>query len=202
MRTDILNKICEVILENKEVLAELDSSIGDSDHGINLSRGILKLKDEITNFENLKPFEALNKCAMIIMSNVGGASGALYASALMKGAMYLKNKDSITNEDICNTWQQMIVEIESKGKSTTGEKTMLDTLVPAYSAFKEKIINNKNLKEAFIQASKAAKKGMESTKNMLAKKGRASYLGDRSIGHIDPGAMSSYLIIKSIAETI
>lgn len=202
MRTDILNKICEVILENKEVLAELDSSIGDSDHGINLSRGILKLKDEITNFENLKPFEALNKCAMIIMSNVGGASGALYASALMKGAMYLKNKDSITNEDICNTWQQMIVEIESKGKSTTGEKTMLDTLVPAYNAFKEKIINNKNLKEAFIQASKAAKKGMESTKNMLAKKGRASYLGDRSIGHIDPGAMSSYLIIKSIAETI
>lgn len=202
MRLDILNKVCEIIIENRDNLTELDRVIGDGDHGVNLSRGAEKVKDEIPKMEGLKPFEVLNKCAMLLMSNVGGASGALYATALMKGAAALKGKDEVLPEDVVNAWNDMILGIESRGKSTKGEKTMLDTLIPAYEAFKSEIESGKDLKVAFEVAEKSAKAGMESTKDMLATKGRATYLGERSIGHIDAGATSSYLIIKTIAESL
>ena len=202
MRLDILEKICDIIIENKDNLTELDRVIGDGDHGVNLSRGMEKVKGEIAKFEVLKPFEVLNKCAMLLMSNVGGASGALYATALMKGAAALKGKEEINNNDIVIAWNDMILGIESRGKSTKGEKTMLDTLIPAYEAFKTAIESNKDLKTAFSDAEQAGKIGMESTKDMVATKGRATYLGERSIGHIDAGATSSYLIIKTIAESL
>jgi dihydroxyacetone kinase-like protein len=202
MRLDILEKVCNIIIENKEVLTELDRVIGDGDHGVNLSRGMEKVKEEIPKLDALKPFEVLNKCAMLLMSNVGGASGALYATALMKGAAALKGKEDITTEDIVKTWNEMILGIESRGKSTKGEKTMLDTLIPAYEAFKAEVEATNDLKSAFSKAEQAGKLGMKSTKDMVATKGRATYLGDRSVGHIDAGATSSYLIIKTIAESI
>lgn len=202
MRLDILEKICNVIIENKEVLTELDRVIGDGDHGVNLSRGMEKVKEDIPKLDTLKPFEVLNKCAMLLMSNVGGASGALYATALMKGAAALKGKEEITPEDIVKAWNEMILGIESRGKSTKGEKTMLDTLIPAYEAFKAEVEATNDLKSAFSKAEQAGKLGMESTKDMVATKGRATYLGDRSVGHIDAGATSSYLIIKTIAENL
>ncbi len=202
MRLDILEKVCNIIIENKEVLTELDRVIGDGDHGVNLSRGMEKVKEEIPKLDALKPFEVLNKCAMLLMSNVGGASGALYATALMKGAAALKGKEDITIEDIVKAWNEMILGIESRGKSTKGEKTMLDTLIPAYEAFKAEVEATNDLKSAFSKAEQAGKLGMESTKDMVATKGRATYLGDRSVGHIDAGATSSYLIIKTIAESI
>lgn len=202
MRLDILEKICNIIIENKEVLTELDRVIGDGDHGVNLSRGMEKVKEEIPKLDTLKPFEVLNKCAMLLMSNVGGASGALYATALMKGAAALKGKEEITPEDIVKAWNEMILGIESRGKSTKGEKTMLDTLIPAYEAFKAEVEATNDLKSAFSKAEQAGKLGMESTKDMVATKGRATYLGDRSVGHIDAGATSSYLIIKTIAENL
>lgn len=202
MRLDILEKVCNIIIENKEVLTELDRVIGDGDHGVNLSRGMEKVKEEIPKLDALKPFEVLNKCAMLLMSNVGGASGALYATALMKGAAALKGKEDITTEDIVKAWNEMILGIESRGKSAKGEKTMLDTLIPAYEAFKAEVEATNDLKSAFSKAEQAGKLGMESTKDMVATKGRATYLGDRSVGHIDAGATSSYLIIKTIAESI
>lgn len=202
MRLDILEKICDVIIDNKEELTELDRVIGDGDHGVNLSRGMEKVKAEIPKFEGLKPFEVLNKCAMLLMSNVGGASGALYATALMKGAASLKGKEEITPNDIALAWNDMILGIESRGKSSRGEKTMLDTLIPAYEAFKVEIEAGKDIKEALATAKEAGKLGMESTRDMLATKGRATYLGERSVGHIDAGATSSYLIIKTIAESL
>lgn len=202
MRLDILEKVCNIIIENKENLTELDRVIGDGDHGVNLSRGMEKVKEELPKLEGLKPFEVLNKCAMLLMSNVGGASGALYATAFMKGAAALKGKEEITSEDILKAWNDMILGIESRGKSTKGEKTMLDTLIPAYEAFKNEIEAGKDIKSAFLTAEQAGKLGMESTRDMLATKGRATYLGERSIGHIDAGATSSYLIIKTIAENL
>lgn len=202
MRLDILEKVCNIIIENKENLTELDRVIGDGDHGVNLSRGMEKVKEELPKLEGLKPFEVLNKCAMLLMSNVGGASGALYATALMKGAAALKGKEEITAEDILKAWNDMILGIESRGKSTKGEKTMLDTLIPAYEAFKNEIEAGKDIKSAFLTAEQAGKLGMESTRDMLATKGRATYLGERSVGHIDAGATSSYLIIKTIAENL
>ena len=198
----ILNKICDTIIENKEYLTDLDREIGDGDHGVNLARGASKIKENINKFKSLKPNEVLTQCAMLLMSNVGGASGALYASALLKGGMVLKGKDEITDKDIAATFNAMIEGVKARGKSTIGEKTMLDTLIPAYDAFLAAIDENKDLHTAWQDSEIAAKKGMESTKDIIATKGRAAYLGPRSIGHIDPGATSTYLIIKVIAENI
>lgn len=202
MRLDILEQICRNIIENKDMLTELDRVIGDGDHGVNLARGMEKILVEIPNFTHLKEYEILNKSAMLLMSNVGGASGALYATALMKGANLLKGKENINPQDIVQVWGEMIGGIKSRGKSEKGEKTMLDTLIPAFENFRDEIDKNGDLKKAFIVAEKAGKEGMELTKNMLATKGRATYLGERSIGHIDAGATSSYLIIKTIADMI
>lgn len=202
MRLDILEQICKNIIENKDMLTELDRVIGDGDHGVNLARGMEKILVEIPNFTHLKEYEILNKSAMLLMSNVGGASGALYATALMKGANLLKGKENINPQDIVQVWGEMIGGIKSRGKSEKGEKTMLDTLIPAFENFRDEIDKNGDLKKAFIVAEKAGKEGMELTKNMLATKGRATYLGERSIGHIDAGATSSYLIIKTIADMI
>lgn len=202
MRLDILEQICKNIIENKDMLTELDRVIGDGDHGVNLARGMEKILVEIPNFTHLKEYEILNKSAMLLMSNVGGASGALYATALMKGANLLKGKENINPQDIIQVWGEMIEGIKSRGKSEKGEKTMLDTLIPAFENFRDEIDKNGDLKKAFIVAEKAGKEGMELTKNMLATKGRATYLGERSIGHIDAGATSSYLIIKTIADMI
>lgn len=198
MYLDIIDKICDEIEKNKEYLTELDRVIGDGDHGINLARGTEKIKKELVNMKDLKPYEVFNKMAMLLMSNVGGASGALYATALMKGAMALKNKDNISKDEILEVFNEMINGIRMRGKSTIGEKTMLDTLIPAYDAMKIGV----TVTECFKLAEEAAKKGMEKTKEIVATKGRASYLGERSLGHIDPGAMSSYLILKVISEEV
>lgn len=198
MYLDIIDKICDEIEKNKEYLTDLDRAIGDGDHGVNLARGTEKIKKELVNMKNLKPYEVLNKMAMLLMSNVGGASGALYATALMKGAGVLKNKENIGKEEILEAFNEMIKGIEMRGKSTIGEKTMLDTLIPAYDAMKM----GTTVKESFKLAKEAAKQGMEKTKDIVATKGRASYLGERSLGHIDPGAMSSYLILKVISEEV
>lgn len=198
----IINKIVDKIEINKDYLTDLDREIGDGDHGVNLSRGGKKLEENISSFENLKEYEVLNKIAMLLLSNVGGASGALYSTALMRGASYLKNCDTINEKTIGETFSAMIKGIEERGKSTVGEKTMLDTLVPASEAFNTAAEKGCNLEECFQQTYTAGKKGMEYTKNIKATKGRASYLGDRSIGTLDPGAVSSYLILETIKEEI
>ena len=198
----IIKKVSEKIIENKDYLTELDREIGDGDHGVNLARGFEKVEKELSNMETMKPFEVFNKIAMLLISNVGGASGALYGTALMKGAAYLKTKEEITPEIMAETWNEMIKGIEMRGKAVLGEKTMLDTQIPAYEAFKIKANAGANISECFEFAELKAKAGMESTKDIAATKGRASYLGERSIGHLDPGAVSSYLIIKTINDEL
>lgn len=202
MNVEIIGKICDVIIENKDNLTELDRVIGDGDHGVNLSRGASKIKENLDKFKDMNPSDVMTQMAMILMSNVGGASGALYASALLKAGMFLKGKDNITNDVVSKTFLEMINGIKSRGKSDVNEKTMLDTLEPAFLAFDKDVGEEKDLSICFKDASVAAKKGMESTKDMVATKGRAAYLGERSVGHIDAGATSSYLIIKTIADNM
>ena len=198
----IIEKISEEIIKNKDYLTELDREIGDGDHGVNLARGFEKVKEELLNMQNMQSFEVFNKMAMILISSVGGASGALYGTALMKGAAYLKTKEEITPEIMAETWNEMIKGIEMRGKAVLGEKTMLDTQIPAYEAFKIKADAGANISECFEFAELKAKSGMEATKDIVATKGRASYLGERSIGHLDPGSVSSYLIIKTITDEL
>lgn len=198
----ILKKIGDVIIENKDYLTELDRVIGDGDHGTNLARGFEKVNQEIENMHDKSYAEILTKVAMVLISNVGGASGAIYGSAFLKAANFAKEKDFNDNQTIVAMWNEMILGIESRGNAKLGEKTMLDTIIPAFEAFKKSVNGGKSLKEAFAYAETKAKEGMEKTKTLVASKGRASYLGERSLNHIDPGAYSSYLIIKTVSELI
>lgn len=196
----LIDKIADRIYENKDYLSELDREIGDSDHGVNLSRGFQKIKDESEILKSLNYSDCFNKMAMILISNVGGASGAIYGTGLMKVAQTLKGVDILNRNNILKAAEAMVEGIKMRGKAQCGEKTMLDTIVPVVEVLK----NNKedSLDVLLKKIQITAKEGMESTENMLATKGRASYLGARSIGHIDPGAMSSYLIIDTICKTL
>lgn len=196
----LIDKIADRIYENKDYLSELDREIGDSDHGVNLSRGFQKIKDESEILKTLNYSDCFNKMAMILISNVGGASGAIYGTGLMKVAQNLKGIDILDRNNITKAAEAMVEGIKMRGKAQCGEKTMLDTIVPVVEVLKTNREDSLDTLLKKIQIT--AKEGMESTVNMLATKGRASYLGARSIGHIDPGAMSSYLIIDTICENL
>ena len=196
----LIDKIADRIYENKDYLSELDREIGDSDHGVNLSRGFQKIKDESEMLKTLNYSDCFNKIAMILISNVGGASGAIYGTGLMKVAQNLKGIDTLDRNNITKAAEAMVEGIKMRGKAQCGEKTMLDTIVPVVEVLKTNREDSLDTLLKKIQIT--AKEGMESTVNMLATKGRASYLGARSIGHIDPGAMSSYLILDAIGETL
>lgn len=196
----LIDKVADVIYENKDYLSELDREIGDSDHGVNLSRGFQKIKEESNNLSGLSYSDFFNRIAMILISNVGGASGAIYGTGLMKVAQSLKGIEVLDRENIVKATEAMVDGIKMRGKAQCGEKTMLDTIVPVVEVLKEN--KNESLDILLGKIQKAAKEGVDSTKDMRATKGRASYLGERSIGHLDPGAMSSYLIIDTICKNL
>lgn len=196
----LIDKVADVIYENKDYLSELDREIGDSDHGVNLSRGFQKIKEESNNLSGLSYSDFFNRIAMILISNVGGASGAIYGTGLMKVAQSLKGIEVLDRENIVKATEAMVDGIKMRGKAQCGEKTMLDTIVPVVEVLKEN--KNESLDILLEKIQKAAKEGVGSTKDIRATKGRASYLGERSIGHLDPGAMSSYLIIDTICKNL
>lgn len=199
----ITKNVANEIIKNQEYLTDLDRAIGDGDHGINLARGFEKVLEVINDLEGKTHSEILMKIAMTLMSNVGGASGAIYSSALLKGSQFLKDKpNDLSPELISETWKQMIEGIKLRGASKLGEKTLLDVQIPAQETFDQCVKAGKSLKESFLESTKVAEKAMNDTKDIIATKGRASYLGERSKGHIDPGSASSYIILKTIYESI
>ena len=196
----LIKLIAKDIEDNKEYLTELDTAIGDADHGINLSRGfsaVDKKLDEATSFNN--PGDVLKTTAMTLISTVGGASGPLYGTLFLKMAGALK-EDKITLSDFCVALDVGIEGVKARGRSIAGEKTMLDVLIPVLDGLEDSLANGVSGKEAFENALIKAKEGYEFTKSIVATKGRASYLGERSLGHIDPGCMSSYIMIKAVSE--
>jgi len=199
---EMINKIAETIKENKDYLTDLDRAIGDGDHGVNLNRGFTKLKEESEKYVELSNNEIITKIAMTLISNVGGASGALYGTAFMKMGIFMKGKENISKEDIPEIINIGIEGIKMRGKSDIEEKTMLDTLVPFCNYLKENINKEIKIGLLFSEALEKAKSGRDSTIEMIAKKGRASYLKERSIGHLDPGAASSYMILETITEVL
>ncbi len=198
----ILDNISDEIIENKMALNDLDTAIGDGDHGINMARGFSEVKEKLKDLENKGVSEILNNVAMTLISVVGGASGPLYSTAFMKTAMLLKGKEEIEAKDFSDILQAAIEGIQMRGKAIKGEKTMLDALIPACEAYEMALQSGSSCKEALAKACDAASSGCEYTKTIKATKGRASYLGDRSIGHIDPGASSTTIILKAIEEII
>ena len=196
----LIKLIAKDIEANKEYLTELDTAIGDADHGINLSRGFSAVDKKLEEATNLNtPGDVLKTTAMTLISTVGGASGPLYGTLFIKMAGALKEEE-ITLSGFCDALDIGIEGVKARGRAVAGEKTMLDVLIPVLDSLKGALENGVSGKEAFEEALIKAKEGYEYTKSIVATKGRASYLGERSLGHIDPGCMSSYLMLKAVSE--
>jgi len=196
----LVKLIAKDIEDNKGYLTELDTAIGDADHGINLSRGFHAVEAKLEDSSAFTtPGDVVKTTAMTLISTVGGASGPLYGTLLLKMSGVLK-EENITLEDFSNALEVGIEGVKARGRSATGEKTMLDVLVPVLNSLKDSLADGLPAKEAFEKALVVAKEGYEYTKTIIATKGRASYLGERSLGHIDPGCMSSYIMLKAISE--
>ncbi len=202
MLISILGNIAETIGENKELLTDLDRAIGDGDHGINMNKGFKKVAEKLDTVKDKDCGFILKTTAMALISTVGGASGPLYGTAFLNASKVANGKMELDVEDISKMFDEGIKGIVMRGKAERGEKTMLDALIPAYEKFKEVAKSNNDIVECFKEATKAAYEGVEFTKTIKATKGRASYLGDRSIGHQDPGATSSYLILQAVVDTL
>lgn len=199
---DILKNIAKVIQENRQFLTDLDAAIGDGDHGINMSKGFKAVEEKIDTVKDKDCGTILKTTAMTLISTVGGASGPLYGTAFLKAAMAVNGKMELKNDDVVKMFDEAIKGVVMRGKAQKGEKTMLDALIPTYEELKSSLKDGSTMADAFNRAEKAAADGVEFTKTIRATKGRASYLGDRSIGHQDPGATSTYIMIKTIAETL
>ncbi|WP_067141469.1 dihydroxyacetone kinase subunit DhaL [Oceanivirga salmonicida] len=186
----IIDKICDNLIEKADLLTELDRKIGDGDHGINVKRGFSEIKKALPTYESKSTKEIFNSCAMILMTKVGGSSGPLFATAFMRAA---------TKENFVDMLAAATEGIEARGKAKVGEKTMVDILRPASDTLNGLINDGKDLKTAMLEVVTEAKINLENTKDIVATKGRASYLGERSLGTIDPGAYSTYIILETIA---
>ncbi len=198
----IIENMAKAVIENREYLTDLDRAIGDGDHGINMSKGFTAVLNRLGDMKDKDLGTIFKDLAMTLISTVGGASGPLYGTAFLRAATVLDGKMDMDKEDILNIFEKAIEGVKIRGKAEVGEKTILDSLVPAYQALKTSYENEASNLEAFRAGEVAALKGVEYTKTIIAKKGRASYLGERSIGHQDPGANSTYIMIKSIKDTL
>lgn len=194
-----LKEIGDKIMANKDFLTDLDREIGDADHGVNMARGFAAVVEKVPEDED-DIGAALKKTGMTLLSTVGGASGPLYGTAYMEAAKVFAGKTAVSPEDFKAALEAAIAGIQKRGKAVKGEKTMLDALMPAYDAFSEKVDAGADLNEALDAACAAAAEGVEYTKTIAATKGRASYLGQRSVGHQDPGATSATLTLETIRD--
>ena len=199
---EILTQIATKIDENKGYLSELDATIGDGDHGINMSKGFKAVTEKLKEDDGVDIAGILKKTGMALVSTVGGASGPLYGTAFMKSSMSINGKTEIDIKDFSNMLKDALDGIKMRGKATAGEKTMIDALEPALEAINKGIEQGLESKEILKLAKEAAYNGVEYTKTIIATKGRASYLGERSIGHQDAGATSSAIILETIYEAI
>jgi len=189
------------IAENKDFLTQLDAAIGDADHGINMDRGFQAVAARLPTLEN-QDIGALSKSiGMVLLSTVGGASGPLYGTFFMQIGLLAAGKLELTLDDWVAALESAVDGVVRRGKASRGDKTMLDSLLPALDALKMATAAGASLSEALRASEKAAYVGVLATIPMVAKKGRASYLGERSAGTQDPGSTSSYLLLKAAADT-
>ena len=198
---DCLRLIGEKITENKDFLTDLDREIGDADHGVNMARGFAAVIEKVPQ-DNPDIGAALKKCGMTLLSTVGGASGPLYGTAYLEAAKVLAGKETLSAEDFQLALAAAVAGIQKRGKAVRGEKTMLDALMPALDAYTQAIEEGGSLAEGLESACVAAAEGVEYTKTIAATKGRASYLGERSIGHQDPGATSATMTLEVIRDFV
>jgi phosphoenolpyruvate---glycerone phosphotransferase subunit DhaL len=190
----------DVIGENKTYLTELDSAIGDADHGINMDRGMQAVLAKLDTAPNGDIGGLLKTVGMTLVSTVGGAGGPLYGTLFMQFGAATAGRAELEPADWANALAKGVEGVRMRGKAEPGDKTMLDALMPALDAFDAAIGDGSSFADALRASANAAEEGMKATIPLVARKGRASYLGERSAGHQDPGATSSYLLLRTAAD--
>lgn len=188
--------------ENREWLTELDSAIGDADHGSNMDRGFKAVHAELAATSPDDVGAIFKSVATILIRTVGGASGPLYGTFFLRGSAVCAGKTALNAHDLLAFFGAGVEGIRQRGKAEPGDKTMLDTFVPALAAMQTAVDEGDDVARLLQKGLVAAEDGMKSTTPLQAKKGRASYLGPRSIGHQDPGATSAWLMLRAAAQTL
>jgi dihydroxyacetone kinase-like protein len=197
-----VNAIQDAILQHESELESLDRAIGDGDHYINMKRGAQAIVEMQPELAALTPDAVLNKIGMKLLSTIGGASGPLLASFFMGMAKVIKEKGNTSITSYASAFSAGVDTIRQRGKADLGEKTMLDVLIPVANQFTALAAQNAGAKEISTALKLTAEQGMLSTKDLIATKGRAAGLGERAIGHIDPGAKSCQLMIEAVCNLI
>ncbi|SRR5258706_8363943 len=196
-----IEAVAATIRTHKDELTQLDAAIGDADHGSNLDRGFQAVLGKLPGMAEQNIAGVLKGVGMTLVSTVGGASGPLYGTFFLQMSASAAGKTELSLADWTAALEAGASGLMARGKASPGDKTMLDALTPALAALKAAATEGASLPEALRRSAQAAEQGMLSTTPLVARKGRASYLGERSAGHQDPGATSAYLILKAAADT-
>jgi dihydroxyacetone kinase-like protein len=197
-----IQKFAAEVEANKEYLTQLDAAVGDADHGINMQRGMSAVLAKVDAQAGEQDVGALLKTVgMTLVSTVGGAGGPLYGTLFLQMGTATAGKSELTPDDWAGALEAGIAGVQARGKAEPGDKTMIDALLPGRDALKTALGGGATFADALRQSAAAAEQGMRDTIPLVARKGRASYLGERSAGHQDPGATSSQLLLEAAAET-
>ena len=195
-----LQNCADTFSQHKDELTELDAAIGDADHGANMARGFTAVQAKLASLQGKDLGTIFKTVAMTLISTVGGASGPLYGTFFLQAVNGANGKSELTHDEFYNVFKSGLQGLMNRGKAVVGEKTMVDALAPAVEALKPVV--DDSLPAALERAVAAAQKGADSTIPLVAKKGRASYLGERSAGHLDPGAASTVLLLKALLQSV
>ncbi len=198
----VVEKICDTMEQQKDYLSELDGVIGDGDHGVNMAKCFREVRKKLPESQGKDIGTLLRNVGMVVLNSVGGAMGALYGTFFLKLAQESTGKSEIELADLVRMFKAGEKGIRDIGKGNVGDKTLLDTLVPAVTALEKAEQEGKPLPEALASFEAAAKQGMESTREMVARIGRSSRLGERTRGHQDAGATSCYFILRAFCQVL
>ena len=198
----VVQAMAAAMEENRKHLTKLDSEIGDGDHGNNMHRGFQAALERLEGMELQTPADVLKAVSTALVGKVGGAAGPLYGTAFLRASTSLSGKEDLSSEDVAEAMEAALGGVKQRGKAEEGDKTMIDALAPAVAAAKEAASSGKGVGEVSREAAEAAGEGSEATVPLTARRGRASYLGERAAGHMDPGARSTYLLLDAAARAL
>ena len=202
MLISLLDAMANVIIREQKVLTELDAAIGDGDFGSSLSNGFRKVEEQLPGMEKTNVGDMLKKVGIMFSTSVGGVSGPIWSTAFLRAGIKAGDKTELNLSDLSGMMESALEGIQALGEADIGDKTLVDALRPAVKELKRASEENISLSEALRRVAEAAKKGSDRTIEMVAKKGRASYLGERSRGHRDAGSWAIVLILREIAQNL
>ncbi|MEF2071808.1 dihydroxyacetone kinase subunit DhaL [Consotaella aegiceratis] len=197
-----LRRCREEFVKNQDRLTGLDQAIGDADHGLNMRRGFDKVVEKLPTVEDKDVGTILKTTGMTLLSSVGGASGPLYGTLFLRAATAAGAKTELSGADLIEVFEKGVAGVVERGKANPGDKTMCDAWWPMLETLKAAVEAGKGEADAVAEMAERGVEAVEATAPMVARKGRASYLGERSAGHVDPGAASTLIIVQSLAETL